>query len=236
MTRSASAAPDADEVPAIASIPGFSEPVACFTHLLGAAVFLGLGIALVRRGRGHVGRTIALGVFAFGCVFLLATSGVYHLLTPGGLPRAVLQRLDHAAIFVVIAGTMTGVLGLLFAGTWRWASLVGLWAVTASAITLKTIFFDDVPEWLGLAMYLGLGWIGVVAVVQLRRRHGRAFVRPLVLGAAAYTVGAVLEFLRLPVLVPGVVGPHELFHLTVLAGLAWHWRFLYEVAPGRVAG
>jgi channel protein (hemolysin III family) len=209
-------------------IPGFSEPVSCFTHLLGASVFLVLGIVLVRRDHGHWGRVAALGTFAFGSVFLLSTSGIYHLLAPHGAPRAVLQRLDHAAIFFVIAGTLTAVLAILFTGRWRWGSIAVLWAITASAITLKTIFFDRVPEGLGLALYLGLAWLGAILVVRIHRRFGWRIVRPLVLGGLAYTIGAVLEYLRRPVLIEGVVGPHELFHFAVLAGLAWHWRFLYR--------
>lgn len=193
-------------------------------------MFLALGIALVRRASGHWSDVAALAVFAFGGVFLLSTSGVYHLLSPGSAGRAVLQRLDHAAIFFMIAGTFCAVQALLFRGAWRWGVIIVLWVTTATAITLKTIFFTDVPESLSLAMYLGLGWIGAVSGWRIYRRHGWTFVRPLVYGACAYSLGAVLEYLRQPELIPGVVGPHELFHVAVLAGLAWHWRFLYDLA------
>jgi channel protein (hemolysin III family) len=193
-------------------------------------VFLVLGVALVRRARGHWGEIAALAVFAFAGVFLLSMSGVYHLLSPHGAGRVVLQRLDHAAIFFMIAGTMTAVQALLFRGVWQWGVIIVLWVTTATAITLKTIFFADVPESLSLAMYLGLGWIGAVSGWRIHRRFGWAFIRPLVYGALAYSVGAVLEYMRQPVLIPGVVGPHELFHVAVLAGLGWHWRFLYDLA------
>jgi len=219
--------------PPITAIPGFSEPVACFTHLLGSAVFLVLGIALMRRAHGHWGRTAGLATFAFGCVALLAISGVFHLLEPGGAGRAVMLRLDHAAIFFVISGTLTAVQAVMFVGVWRWGVIAALWVVTAAAITLKTIFFDSVPEWLSLTMYFALGWIAVVSVWKIHQRHGWGFIRPIVWGAIAYTVGAVLDFMRQPVVIPGVVGPHEVFHLTVLAGLGWHWWFLYGVADER---
>lgn len=219
----------------IRPIPGFSEPVSSLSHLLGATVFAALACCLLWRSRGHGVRMTFLGVFALACVLLLSLSGVYHLLTPGGEARAVLKRLDHAAIFVLIAGTFTPVHGILFRGPARWLPLLFIWSAAAGGITLKTVFFGQFPEWLGLSLYLGLGWVGVVSGVALWRRFGPAFVQPLVWGAVAYTVGAVLEFVRWPVLLPGVLGPHEVFHGAVLAGLGFHWKFVYRLAPGRNA-
>ncbi len=222
-----------DAYPPILAIPGFSEPVACFTHLLGSGVFLALGIALLRRAHGHWGRTAGLATFAFAGVVLLAISGVFHLLEPGGVVRAVMRQLDHAAIFFLIAGTVTAVQATMFTGVWRWGVIAVLWAVTATAITLKTVFFASVPEWLSLTMYLGLGGFAVVSVWKIHRRYGWAMVGPLVWGALAYSVGAVLDFLRQPLLIPGVIGPHEVFHVAVLLGVGWHWWFLYRVADER---
>ena len=193
-----------------------------------------LSLFLLRRGWGNLGRVFFLWVFAFAGVFLLSTSGVYHLLTPGSGGRAVLQRLDHCAIFVLIAGTFTPVHGILFRGWLRWLPLVLIWSAAATGITLKTIFFDDVSEWFGLTLYLGLGWIGIASGVLLYCRFGYAFVRPLLRGALAYTLGAALEFQRWPIVIPGVVHAHELFHLAVLVGLFCHWRFVMQFASGCV--
>lgn len=218
--------------PPIYPIPGFSDPVSSLSHLLGAGVFLVLSLFLLRRGGGNWGRVFFLGVFAFAGVFLLSMSGVYHLLAPDGIGRAVLQRLDHGAIFVLIAGTFTPVHGILFRGWLRWLPLFLIWTVAATGITLKTIFFNDVSEWLGLALYLGMGWIGISSGVSLYKRFGFRFIRPLLWGALAYTAGAVLEFLRWPIVIPGVVHTHELFHVAVLAGLFCHWRFVMQFAAG----
>ncbi len=208
-------------------IPGFSHPVSSLTHLLGAGVFAVLGVFLLRRGRGNIARILSLGVFAFTCVFLLSMSGVYHLLTPGGLGHNVLQRLDHAAIFALIAGSFTPLHVTLFRGLWRWGVLLLIWALAATGITLKVIFFSAIPEWLSLALYLGMGWIGLASGIALGRRHGFAFIKPLLFSGLSYTLGGLLEFLRWPVIVPGVLGPHELFHGAVLAGIGFHWRFLW---------
>ena len=213
----------------IYSVPGFAEPFSSLSHFLGTAVCVVAGYFLLHRGRGNLPRLISLGIFVFSCVFLLAMSGVYHLLSPEGSGHRVLQRLDHAAIFTLIAGSFTPVHWILFKGWERWGVLLLIWALAATGITLKAIFFDDIPEWLGLALYLGLGWIGLGSGITLWRRYGADLVMPLVYSGLSYTLGGVLEFLRSPVVVPGVLGPHELLHLGVLAGIGFHFRFLFGV-------
>ena len=218
------------------SIPGFSDPVSSLTHLTAAVVFAILGPFLVARGSGGALRAISLAVFAFSCVLLLSLSGVYHLLTPETAARGVLLRLDHAAIFVLIAGSFTPVHAILLRDRWHWHLLAWIWGAAIVGLTLKTVYFDSVPQWLGLMMYLGLGWLGVISSIALARRFGVRFVLPLVWGALAYTFGAVAEFLGWPVLIPGVVGPHEIFHLAVVAGISFHWAFIRGIARGERSG
>jgi channel protein (hemolysin III family) len=215
------------------TIPGFSEPVSSLSHLGGALAFALLAIALLRRSVGDRTRIISLAVFAFSCVLLLGLSGVYHLLSPETAGRAVLKRLDHAAIFVLIAGSFTPVHAILFRGAWRWGMLSAVWGAALAGIVFKTVYFDSVPEWLGLTMYLGLGWFGVVSAAALARLYGWRSLRLVLWGALAYTAGAVVEFLRWPNLLPGIVGPHEMFHLAVLAGIGCHWAFISRIAFGK---
>jgi channel protein (hemolysin III family) len=220
------------EADRVLSIVGVSDPVSSLSHLGGAVVFAVLSIVLLRRGRGARGRMIALSVFAFSCVLLLSLSGVYHLLAPGTAGREVLKRLDHAAIFLLIAGSFTPVHIILFRGFWRWGMLAGIWGAAIAGLVLKTVFFSTMPEWLGLAMYLALGWLGVISALALARRHGFRFIQPVLWGALSYTAGALIEFLRWPVLLAGIVGPHEIFHLAVLAGISCHWAFILGIASG----
>lgn len=218
--------------PVVYPIRGFADPFSSLTHLGGAAVFAVLGVALIRRAWGRAGRVAGLAVFVVTCVLLLAVSGTYHLLDPGGTGRIVMQRLDHAAIFGLIAGTFTPVYVILFRGRERWATLAFVWAFAAAGITLKTIFFADVPEGLGVSLYLGFGWVGLYSCTLLGRRFGIRYLVPLIGGAVAYTAGAVLEYVRWPVVLAGVIGSHEMFHLLVLIALAFHWRFMWRCAAG----
>ncbi len=212
----------------IQAIPGFSEPFSSLSHLLPTGVFLAFGVGLLYRARGHAARIAALSVYVFACVFLLAMSGVFHLLEPGGTPRAILQRLDHAAIFIQIAGTFTPLHILLFRGFWRWGILAIIWGVAIAGLTLKSIYFNAMPESVGLLLYLGLGWMGGLSAVALYRWYGTRFLRPLIYGAIAFTLGAVIDFLHTPELVPGVIGAHELFHVAVLFGMGFHWYLVAQ--------
>jgi channel protein (hemolysin III family) len=213
-------------------IPGFSDPVSSLTHLAGAVLFAILSVPLIARGRGDARRVFSLAVFAFSCVLLLSLSGVYHLLTHDTAARSVLMRLDHAAIFVLIAGSFTPVHAILLRDRWQRHLLGWIWAAAIVGLTLKTVYFNGMPSWLGLAMYLGLGWLGVISIAALARRFGLRFVLPLVWGGLAYTGGALVEHFRWPVLDPNIFGPHELFHLAVLAGISFHWAFVRRIASG----
>lgn len=211
------------------SIPGFSDPFSSISHLFGALVFLIYGIRLICLALPHRGQAVAVSVFVFSGVFLLSMSGVFHLLQHQGAGRVVLQRLDHAGIFALIAGTFTPIHVILFTGLWRWGFLFVIWSMAIAGITLKSIYFNELAEWVGLVAYLGLGWMGILSAYRTHRLHGHAIIRPLLYGALAYTAGATMEFMRLPVLIAGVIGPHELFHIAVLAGIAWHWQFVRDL-------
>ncbi len=217
----------------IQAIPGFTQPVSSLTHLIGAGTFAVLAIPLWRRCGGCWLCRITTGIFSFTVVLLLSMSGVYHLLATTGTAHEVFLRLDHAAIFALIAGSFTPLQPLYFQSVWgRWGVLALVWTLAITGIVLKVIFFDTIPETLGLSLYLGLGWLGLGSGIALGRRHGFGFVAPLVWGGLAYTVGAVADFARWPTLVPGVVGPHELMHLGVLAGIGCFWWFFYSRPPG----
>ncbi|MCG8585741.1 MAG: hemolysin III family protein [Pirellulales bacterium] len=216
---------------AVYGIPGFREPFACLSHLIAAGVFAIVGVSLVRRGRGSRCRTASLAVLVFSTVFLLSMSAVYHMLDHGQ-GRYVMRSLDVAGVFVLIAGTATPLLAILFRGWYRWLPLVCIWAFAATGITLRVIFEESMPKSAGTAIFLVLGWIGAIPCIVLWRRYGYRFVEPLLWGGVAYTVGALLIVFRWPVLIPGVIGYHELWHVAVLIGITLHWKFVFQFAAG----
>lgn len=214
-------------------LPGFYEPFGAMSHLVGAVVFLILGVMLLRRGAGSASRSISLGIYAFSCVFLMSMSGIYHMMVDGGAAHTVMCRLDHSAIFILFAGTFTPTHSILFRGWRRYGPLAFIWVGAIAGITLKTVFFDSVPQWLGLALYLGLGSVGVISGVMIYRRYGAGLIAPLACGAVAYTAGGIAGFLGWPILIARVIEGHEVFHLAVLAGAISHWRFIWRFADGK---
>ena len=211
-------------------IPGFSEPFSCWSHFIPAALSAVGLYFLLQRGKGSKGRISSLIIFSFSLVFLFSMSGVYHLLEPGGVPRAVFQKLDHAAIWVLIAGTFTPIHAILFRGAWRWGILMLVWFIAITGLVLEVVFFSSIPEWMTLSFFLGLGWIGVISGWKFKKIFGDDSSRLLLLGGIFYSIGAVMEFLRWPDLIPGIIGPHEVFHIFVIGGALSHWLFVYRWA------
>lgn len=219
-----------DDITAYA-IPGFREPISCFTHLLAVPVFAILGCFLVRRGRESWFRSISLAIMAITSVFLLSMSAVYHLLPPG-IGRNVMRQLDVAGIFALIAGTITPIHVILFRGFNRWAPLLLVWSTAAVGITFRTIYFETFPRSVGAVIFLVMGWGGLISYILLRKRYGSSFVNPLLWGGISYTVGTIVAVMNWPAFVPGIFGAHELWHIAVLTGLGLHWKFAFQFAGG----
>jgi len=214
---------------------GFNDPVSSWSHLLAAFIFLFISIPLFQKAKGSPARIISLAIYSFSLVFLFSMSGVYHMLSYGSLAREVLQRLDHAGIWVLIAGTFTPIHVILFRGPWRWLILLIVWAIAITGLTLQVIFFKSFPEWLVLTLFLGLGWIGALTGYKFRKSFRGESLKLLASGGVFYSIGAVFDFLKWPILIPLVVGGHEVFHFLVVAGAISHWKFIYNWADHPVA-
>ncbi len=211
-------------------LPGFYEPFNAISHLLATVVFVALGWKLLRRGRGDRTKTVFLAIYSASCVCLLAMSTGFHMTVRGDTANLVMERLDHGAIFVLIAGTFTGVHGMLFRGWVRWVPLAMVWGVAITGITLKTVFFNSLAEWVGLAFYIGLGWGVGINAIPIFRRYGFTYLIPLFAGGLAYSIGGVMEYQGWFVVIPGVLHAHELWHLAVLTGALLHWWFVWRMA------
>src|SRR6188508_749216 len=188
---------------------GFCEPISSWLHV-GGAVVAGLSARSLYRSAATRGAGLALGVFATAVVLSLGASGAYHALATDSAARAVFQRVDHACIWILIAGTFTPVHVILFRGPWRWGMLSVIWACAAAGVVLKTVFFTDVGPELGLALYLVLGWMGAISAGKIWRQHGRQATHLLLTGGVLYSIGGAASVAETPVIIPGYLGHHEL--------------------------
>jgi hemolysin III len=164
-----------------------------------------------------VGTELASAVFAVSVSVMLGTSTLYHRITWRPALRLWMRRADHAAIFLLIAGTYTPVALIGLHGAWRTTTLAVVW--TGAALAALTKFcWVGAPKWFSVAFGIALGWIAVVALPQLARNEGLTPLFLLAAGGIAYTAGAVVYAMRRPNPSPGVFGYHELFHaLTIVA-------------------
>jgi hemolysin III len=211
----------------------FREPVNGLTHLVGGLLAsVGLGVLLATAARaGRADQLVAFGIFGFSLIALYTASALYHLLplSPAGVAR--MRRVDHMSIFVLIAGTYTPFCLLALDGGWRVGLLGLIWGLALCGILLKLLWMDA-PRWLSVALYLGMGWVAVIAAPALFRAVPAGGMAWVLAGAVVYSAGALIYGLRRPNPIPGVFGFHELWHLFVVAGSACHfWAVLGYVAP-----
>lgn len=209
------------------SFLGINDPVSSLTHFLAAGMVLAGSYFLYRKGRGDTLRTAALLLFSASLLFLFSMSGVYHALKPGPW-RIFFRRLDYAGIWIVIAGSATPVHMLLLKGFWRWGLTTLFWSVALTCLVLIDYYFSRLPYWSIVASYIGCGLLGVLSFSRITSHHGWRESTLLSLGGAAYIVGALIDAIETPVVLSGVLGPHELFHLFVILGAGLHWWFIYN--------
>jgi hemolysin III len=198
----------------------------------GLLACVGVVVLLARAANaGRADQIVAFGIFGLSLIALYAASTLYHLLplSPAGVAR--LRRVDHMMIFVLIAGTYTPFCLLALDGGWRAGLLILAWGFALCGILLKLLWMGA-PRWLSVALYLGMGWVAVIAAPALFQAVPPGGMAWVLGGGFIYSVGAIVYGLRRPNLVPGVFGFHELWHLFVVAGSACHfWAVLHYVAP-----
>jgi hemolysin III len=186
-------------------------------HEAGFYLALVLGTPLIltaEPGRARFAASVFVACLA-GC---FGASALYHRPTWSPGKRVWLARLDHAGIYLLIAGTYTPIGLIVLEGAWRPWVLAIVWSGATAAIFLK-LFWVRVPKWVSAVIALTLGWVGIVAIPELLKLPVMG-VSLLLLGGAFYSVGAVIYALKRPSPVPHVFGYHELFHVLTLAAAA----------------
>ncbi|TFG35495.1 MAG: hemolysin III family protein [Parcubacteria group bacterium] len=202
------------------------DPVSGYSHLIGAIlVFIGT-IALAQRA-GNGRQMFASLVFGISAVLLYGISSWYHLFGASAEKIGLLRKLDHACIYILIAGSFTPFCLLLMDGFWRIALFVIIWilAVIGTAAIFFQSFWRFFPRWAYTGLYLLMGWIGATLVYPIRENH--PVVVLLLLGGIFYTIGATIYMRKKPN-ISKTVGFHELFHFFVLAGTLTHFYCIYR--------
>jgi hemolysin III len=197
------------------------------SHEIAAGVALAGLVALVLLAPGPRGRVAAL-VYGLSLVALFSVSALYHRPTWSPRARLWMRRLDHSAIFLLIAGTFTPLCLLL--GDARARTMLAVVWVGAGLGILRALVWPRAPRVVATALYLLLGWAAVPLVPAMYRALGGASLALLAAGGVLYSVGAVIYATRRPDPFPRVFGYHEVFHALVIAAAGLH----FAVAAGAV--
>jgi hemolysin III len=181
--------------------------------------YLAVALAVPLALSAERGKALVAAIVFSTCVALcFGASALYHRPTWTPRARARLARLDHAGIYLLIAGTYTPFGLLVLSKGWAIPVLSVVYAGTVAAIVTK-LCWVKVPKAVSAGIGIALGWVGVAAVTQLVK-VGLAGVTLVVAGGVLYTAGAVVYALKRPDPKPAVLGYHELFHLCTLAAAA----------------
>jgi hemolysin III len=174
------------------------------------------GTVLVVLADGFVER-FAVWVYAAALAAMFGASALYHRFPwRSATARLRARRVDHAMIFVFIAGSYTPFVLLAFSGALRAMILALVWSGAALGVVLE-LRWIHAPRWVSAIAYLAVGWIGIVALPQFFPALGVAAAVLVIVGAALYSVGAITYATTWPNPFPSTFGFHEVFHLLVIA-------------------
>jgi hemolysin III len=214
--QSLSLAPPAIDIP---------RPLMRGTLHLGAAVLAPFGLVLLLLLADKPSAYVGASLYATTLILLYSSSASYHLLPWQPSWRRVMKRVDHAMIFALIAGTYTPFCLIVLGVGWGITMLSVVWTLAGLGMLLK-IIWPDAPRWLGVGLYLALGWIGLIPAYEVTQRLDAWAIGVLLLGGVFYTVGGIVYARRRPDPYPRVFGFHEVFHALVIAGTLVHFGLI----------
>ena len=207
------------------------EPFSCYSHLVGVLLSIAALVVLIVLSADDPWRVVGFSIYGASLVLLYLASTVYHWLLLPIAKRKLLNRIDHVAIFLLIAGTYTPICLVTLRGGWGWTIFGIVWG-SAVAGTIVKLCFPSPPRWISATIYVAMGWTAVIATVPLVRAFPPVALVWLLAGGLLYTTGAVIYATRRPNPLPRVFGFHEIFHLFVLGGSTSHFIFMLRyVAP-----
>jgi hemolysin III len=197
----------------------FREPVSAWSHCAGLLLAVPGTVLLWRRSAGEPIKRLTVVVYGLTLAFCYLASTLYHGVRVPQAGIAAFARLDGVGIFALLAGSYTPM---------AWWTLAVVWSVAVGATIVIAAGHHFSPG-LATGLYLGMGWGAVVCYFEIARAVSHRTLLPIVVGGLSYSVGAVLNLLHWPVIVPGAVGAHEIFHFFVLAGSLAHYRFIFKI-------
>jgi hemolysin III len=205
------------------------EPVNSLTHWAGAILALAGLVALLIVGWSTPAKIISLLVYGLSLIAMFSASATYHMVRAKDKVLVILRKIDHSAIYLLIAGTYTPFCINAFDGFWKWGMLSIVWSLAAIGIGIK-VFIIKTPRWLNAGIYVVMGWLCVGAAGQMLATLPVWVFTWLIIGGVTYTLGALVYITKIFNFKPGVFGFHEVWHIFVMLAAAAHFVAVLGVA------
>jgi len=198
-----------------------SEKISAYTHGGTVPVMIIGTIALFVISSGNFAAQAVSLIYGLSGVFLFSASFLYHSKKVIENDESLWRKLDHTAIFFLIAGTYTPICFFYLEGNLKWGILIAQWSLVVSGTIFK-LFFINAPRVIGTLIYLLMGWIVVIPVKTLVRTMPHTALLFLAAGGISYTIGAVIYAFKKPNPIPDIFGFHEIFHIFIVGGAMLH--------------
>ncbi len=208
-----------------------SDLINFYSHLTGAIASLAGYIVLLGVSAGSVPKIVLATIYSLCAVFIFTCSSIYHGQKEEQDDTNPWRRLDHIAIFFMIAGTYTPISYIYLDGYWRWGIIVAQWLLVVIGLIFKLVYIKG-PRWLTAVIYILMGWMALIALNQLMLTMPLNSMYLLFAGGLAYTLGAFIYAIKKPNPFPGIFGFHEIFHLLILCGAVLHYLMVYFAIAG----
>jgi len=202
-----------------------------YSHLAGAIASLAGYIVLLCNSGGDVTKIVLSTIYSMCAIFIFTCSSIYHGQKEEQDDTNPWRKLDHIAIFFMIAGTYTPICWVYMDVYWRWSIIGAQWLLVILGLVFKLIFIKS-PRWLTILIYLLMGWMALIPLGQLLANMPVSSLWLLLAGGIAYSVGAVIYALKKPNPCPGVFGFHEIFHSLIVIGAVLHYFMIYAAIKG----
>lgn len=199
---------------------GRLHQVAFFVSIVACAI-------LIIKTQTQIG-LIASIIYSIGVLSMFGISALYHRVYWEPKPRAIMKRLDHSAIFILIAGSFTPVCLFALSEQDSRQLLILVWTIAILGV-LKSVFWVSAPKPLSALLYVIMGWLGLPYIREFNKYLGTEKVMLILAGGILYTVGAVFYALRKPKLSPIIFSYHELFHAFTIIAAALHYYVVYQI-------
>lgn len=207
------------------------DPGSAITHFIAMILSIfAAGPLLIRASVKHDSlHVFSLAIFIFSMILLYAASTTYHTLDISPKINKILKKFDHMMIFILIAGTYTPVCLIVLNNSMGYLLCGIVWAIALIGILIKALWIHC-PKWFSSILYIGMGWVCVIAITQLLKALSPAAFGWLLAGGILYTIGGIIYALKLSVFNAKhkCFGSHEIFHLFVMAGSACHFVLMFQ--------